>query len=95
MRNRYKVGQRFGKIELIGVDTIKGIYKFMCDCGEFFNKSCDSIHRKFPPRDCAKCRVRFNGLGNSVDSDAVVREYTPEEQELIKRFEDEKDINNS
>ena len=84
----YKKGDRFGKVEMVGHSS--NSYHFVCDCGNSFSRSVANCHDKknYIPlacRDCTKTTDEFS----RPKTDKQVREYTPEEQDMIEKFDAE------
>jgi len=86
-KNRYNIGQRFGKLELMSIDTTKGMYKLICECGKFVSRPCNIMNNNLPPRSCNDCKMDKQRETSRVNNSFIeVRENTDKEAQMIKRF---------
>ena len=74
-----KMGQRFGKTEVIKIGTSG--YTVLCDCGMTVNKNRGAT----PPTMCKECR-RVSQRHHYEETMLVTRDNTAEEDKMIKTY---------
>ena len=77
-----QVGHKKGRIIVTAI-TARG-YTLLCDCGRLAHSA---LHRQELPRQCKAC-YKDPSIPNSLPGKSEVREYTPQEQQMIKDYYD-------
>lgn len=86
-RNRYDIGQRFGKVEILSIQ--EKLVNFMCECGNSFSVSHTRLTTHMAPQQCGDCNnCDRAGEFTEVNPTSVnQRSYTSEEQRMLDEFE--------
>lgn len=77
-------GDRIGELELVSVHKDgHGRMRWRCSCGRTVLRKLDGLTSTSTCKACAQQRQR---LGGKAVGSMIIREYTPEEEQMIKEY---------